>query len=90
MLKRKAIAEYKANKRREKKRWKSPPIRERCRIVKKEFDNGGSVLNCSFKLEDIQEMSENGWVNLTIAKRREPSDKGATHYAYKNEFKAKE
>ena len=34
-------------------------------------------------------MSENGWVNLTIAKRREPSDKGATHYAYKNEFKPK-
>ena len=60
-----------------------------CKIVKKEFDNGGSVLNCYFKLDDIQEMSENGWVNLTIAKRREPSDNGATHYAYKNEFKPK-
>ena len=25
-------------------------------IREKEFDNGGSVLNCSFKLEDIQEI----------------------------------
>jgi hypothetical protein len=41
-------------------------------------------------VDELVEIAEpNGWVNLTIAKRREPSEKGATHYAYKNDFKPK-
>ena len=62
-------------------------------IKEKVFDNGGTQLKLNIKTDDfiaqLKEMSENGWVNLTIAERREPSDKGATHYAYKNEFKPK-
>ena len=33
-----------------------------------------------------EHVDENGWVNLVIAKRREVSEKGATHYAYKSEY----
>jgi hypothetical protein len=59
-------------------------------IRKKIFDNGGSVLNCSFKLDDLeQHANEDGWINITISKRREVSDKGATHYAFRNEYKPK-
>ena len=39
--------------------------------------------------ELVEIADQNGWVNITVAKRREPSDKGATHYAYVNEFKPK-
>jgi hypothetical protein len=39
-------------------------------------------------VDELVEMADSdGWVNLTIAKRMEVSDKGATHYAYENEFK---
>ena len=53
------------------------------------FDNGGSLLNANFKIDDLEKHSKNGWVSLTISKRREPSEKGATHYAYLNEFEPK-
>jgi len=47
-------------------------------------------LNVSINVDELVEIADpNGWINLTIAKRREPSEKGATHYAYKNEFKPK-
>ena len=65
----------------------------KCKIVEKEFDNegwSGSVMNCAFNVDELQSMSQNGWVNITIAKRREPSEKGATHYAYKKEYKPKD
>jgi hypothetical protein len=59
-------------------------------IRKKEFSNGGSVLNCSFKLDDLEKYAnDGGWINLTIAERREVSDKGATHYAYNNDYEPK-
>jgi len=58
-------------------------------IKKKTFDNGGSLLNANFKLDDLEEHAKNGWVSLTIAERRKPSDKGATHYAYVNDFEPK-
>tara|TARA_R100000315_G_C5219442_1_gene131678 strand:+ start:1010 stop:1264 length:255 start_codon:yes stop_codon:yes gene_type:complete len=63
---------------------------EKSRLVEKVFDNGGSVINCGFPLEELEAIAENGYVNMTIAKRREPSDTGATHYAYKNEYKPKD
>ena len=63
---------------------------QKCKIVEKVFDDGGSLLNVAVSADELKEMAdENGWVNITIAKRREPSEKGATHYAYKNEFKPK-
>lgn len=58
-------------------------------IKEKVFDDGGSLLNANFKLDDLEKHARNGWVSLTISKRREPSDKGATHYAYVDEFEPK-
>ena len=56
-------------------------------IRKKIFNNGGSVLNCAFKIDDLQQYAdEGGWINLTIAERREVSEKGATHYAYHDDY----
>ena len=58
-----------------------------CSLREKVFDNGGSLINAAFKVSELQEHSdENGWVNIVIAKRREVSEKGATHYAYKSEY----
>ena len=58
-----------------------------CSLREKVFDNGGSLINAAFKVSELQEYAdENGWVNLVIAKRREVSEKGATHYAYKSEY----
>lgn len=58
-----------------------------CSLREKVFDNGGSLINAAFKVSELQEHTdENGWVNLVIAKRREVSEKGATHYAYKSEY----
>ena len=58
-----------------------------CSLREKTFDNGGSLINAAFKVSELQEHAdENGWVNLVIAKRREVSEKGATHYAYKSEY----
>ena len=63
---------------------------DKCAIKKHEFDDGGSVLNCAFHVGELQtHADENGWVNITIAERREPSEKGSTHYAYKDDFKPK-
>lgn len=59
----------------------------KCSIKEKTFDNGGSVLNCSFHIDElITYKNENGWVNLTICERREVSDKGHTHYAKLNNY----
>ncbi len=61
---------------------------QKCKIVEKTFPDGGALFNCSFHADELKQIAnEQGWVNITIAKRREPSEKGATHYAYVNEFK---
>ena len=58
-----------------------------CSLREKVFDNGGSLINAAFKVSELQEHAdENGWVNIVIAKRREVSEKGATHYPYKSEY----
>ncbi len=53
-------------------------------IKEKAFDNGGSQLKMSIKVEDfisqLKELSDNGWANLIISKRKEASDTGVTHY----------
>ena len=62
----------------------------KCKIVEKVFEDNGYLLNVYINVDELVEMADSdGWVNLTIAKRREPSEKGATHYAYKNDFKPK-
>lgn len=35
-------------------------------------------------IKELQEMAHDGWVNIDILKRREPSEKGVTHYAVEN------
>ena len=63
---------------------------DKCAIKEHKFQDGGSVLNCAFHVDELQNHADdNGWVNITIAERREPSEKGNTHYAYKDDFKPK-
>ena len=40
----------------------------------------------NFKVDSLQANSKNGWVSMVIAERREPSEKGATHYSYVNDY----
>tara|TARA_Y100001973_G_C5152232_1_gene308749 strand:- start:290 stop:571 length:282 start_codon:yes stop_codon:yes gene_type:complete len=60
-------------------------------IKEKTFDNGGTQLKVSLKVEEltnqIKELNDNGWVNLIITRRKEPSDAGVTHYAYVDTWK---
>ena len=56
----------------------------------KTFDNGGTLLRLSVKvsdfIEELRTMQDNGWANIIIARRKEPSDTGITHYAYQDEW----
>ena len=46
----------------------------------------GTMMVANFKVGPLQENSKNGWVSMVISERREPSEKGATHYAYVNDY----
>jgi hypothetical protein len=46
----------------------------------------GSMMVANLKMDELQANSKNGWVSLVIAERKEPSEKGATHYAYVNDY----
>ena len=50
----------------------------------------GTMIVANFKVDELQKNSKNGWVSMVISERREPSEKGATHYAYVNDYKPKE
>lgn len=50
----------------------------------------GTMIVANFKVDEIQKNSKNGWVSMVISERREPSEKGATHYAYVNDYKPKD
>ena len=60
-------------------------------IKEKVFDNGGSILKISIKAEQFQDqvnnITEKGWANLIIAKRKQKSETGITHYCYEDDFK---
>ena len=52
----------------------------------RKFDDGGEVINASVKVADMiaflnQHGNADGWVNLSIGRRKQPSDRGVTHYA---------
>lgn len=53
-------------------------------IKERTFDNGGSQMKISIKTEDfineLKDVDNNGWCNLIMNRRQEPSDKGVTHY----------
>ena len=46
----------------------------------------GSMMVANFKVDELQANSKNGWISMVISERREPSEKGATHYAYVNDY----
>ena len=51
----------------------------------KVFQNGSEMLRLSFKSDDIALLSnnlKNGWVNVNVSRRKEPSKSGMTHYGY--------
>tara|TARA_R110000824_G_scaffold229112_1_gene416786 strand:+ start:4579 stop:4872 length:294 start_codon:yes stop_codon:yes gene_type:complete len=59
-----------------------------CWLREKVFDDGGSVINCAFNVEELQgHADDSGWVNMVIKKRREPNEKGYTHYAQLDTWK---
>ena len=57
----------------------------------KEFDNGGSIIKISISKADFNELeaTEKGYVNLIVARRKEVSQFGDTHYIYLDDFKPK-
>ena len=60
---------------------------DKCYIREKTFEDGGTVLNCAFGIDELNKLADsNGWVNITINKRRSPSDNGKTHYAKHDDF----
>ena len=54
--------------------------------IKKVTTKYGDLFNASLKLEDLQKIAKRGWVSITIAERKEVSEKGATHYAFENTY----
>ena len=46
----------------------------------------GELFNVAIKVDELQKIAKKGWANITIAERREVSEKGATHYAYENTY----
>ena len=50
----------------------------------------GEMMVANFKLDELQKNAKNGWISMVISERREPSEKGATHYAYVNDFEPKQ
>ena len=62
-------------------------------IKEHSFDNGGTVLKVWIKvdefIEQLESIEKNGSANIVIQKRKEPSDKGVTHYIVEDTYKPK-
>ena len=54
--------------------------------IKKVETQYGELFNVAIKVDELQKIAKKGWANITIAERREVSEKGATHYAYENTY----
>lgn len=58
------------------------------------FDNGGTVLKVWVKVDEFSEqlksIEKNGSANIIIQKRKEPSEKGVTHYIVEDTYKPKD
>jgi len=56
----------------------------------REFPDGGWILKLSFSERDVAQLQDNlsgGWVRIDVKKRRQPSDKGQTHYGQLDTWK---
>ena len=63
---------------------------QKCSIKEHKFDNGDTILNMAVHVDElIIHKNSDGWVNLSICRRREKSDKGVTHYAKLNTYEPK-
>lgn len=49
----------------------------------------GELFSINIKMEDLVAIEKDGWVSITMAERKTPSEKGATHYLYQNKFEPK-
>lgn len=50
------------------------------KVIKTQY---GDLMKLSFTAEDLEKMQNNlsnGWINVVVKERREPSEKGTTHY----------
>jgi hypothetical protein len=54
--------------------------------IKRVTTQYGELFNVAIKVDDLQAIAKKGWANITIAERREVSEKGATHYAFENTY----
>ena len=56
------------------------------------FDDGGSVINCFLKLDDLKAcpVTPKGYIRIVLAEKPEPDQFGNTHYAYQDDFVPKE
>jgi len=60
------------------------------RVVETKF---GNMMKLSLTEEDVKRLQENlkdGWVNIDVKKRKEPSKGGTTHYLEVNTFQKEE
>lgn len=56
----------------------------------KTFENGGSIIKLGLKIEAIQEHVKNGWLNLCIAKKKDPKGDGKDWYCYIDAYNPKQ
>lgn len=57
------------------------------KVIKTQY---GDFMKLSFTAEDLEKMQnnlENGWINVVVKERREPSEKGTTHYLEVDKWK---
>lgn len=50
------------------------------KVIKTQY---GEMMSLSFSAEDLEKMQSNlsnGWINVNVKQRREPSERGTTHY----------
>lgn len=55
---------------------------------KREFDNGGSLINISLKYADLKP-NDKGYVNLVVGSKKETDQWGNTHAVWVNDYKPK-
>jgi len=57
------------------------------------FDNGGTILKVWIKvdefIEQLESIEKKGSANILIQKRKEPSEKGVTHYIIEDTYEDK-
>ena len=64
----------------------------KCKVKEEVFTYQGNqikVLKVGLNMEELQKFEKNGYVNVTISKRREVGKYGDTHSMYLNEYEPK-